>query len=112
VWPRQLGFKVTPKALDASPQSAERRELRPHAVALATVMLGLLIGVANVLWGFSVQYSESPDVILVTFLWSAFNTVMLALPIIGVLRRAHHRGTYRFPVSVLAEFATASGSHL
>ena len=106
IWPRALDFKVTPKSVGATTYSAERAELLPHMVALATVVFSIVLGIANVLWGLSTQYTSSLDVIFVTFLWSLFNAAMLGFPIVGVLRRAHNRRTYRFPVRLAAEVLT------
>lgn len=103
VWPRAITFKVTPKSVDKTAQSAERAELVPHMIVLAGVGVGLIVGLANLAWGITAHYSSSADVILVTLLWSAFNAAMLALPIARILRRAHNRTNYRFPVQLAAQ---------
>jgi cellulose synthase (UDP-forming) len=109
-WPRSLAFKVTPKSVGMAPEVMDRSELRPHIAALAAVLGGLAIGVANLGWGLSAQYTATIDVVFTTLLWCLFNATMLAIPIVGVLRRVYNRSSYRFPVGIPAAIATEAGS--
>jgi len=109
VWPRSLTFRVTPKSVGRSALAEERTELVPHMVVLAGVGAGLLVGLLNLAWGISTDHLASADIVLVTLLWSMFNAAMLVLPIVRILRRAHNRMNYRFPVQLTARMTDQRG---
>jgi cellulose synthase (UDP-forming) len=109
IWRRPLRFRVTPKRADASAHTRDRRELLPHALLLAFVGAGALVGLLNLAWGFTARYPD-PAVVLVTLIWAVASGGLLASTVVQVLRRLHGRSEYRFPVPVAGLLTVANGA--
>ncbi|HEX8966847.1 MAG TPA: glycosyltransferase, partial [Chloroflexota bacterium] len=95
IWPRTLGFRVTPKRAGTSPYLLDRQELRPHFVLLAAIAASIVIGVANLTCALTTRYTD-PVIAAVAIGWATFSGVLLAATVSQVMRRLHSREEYRF----------------
>ena len=109
LWSRRLSFKVTPKA---TAQSLDAREWRPvlmHIVVAGLVLTSIVVGVANLVWRFTVDYART-DIILGTIFWAFVSCGLISFTVRSVITRLHRRQSYRFPVELLVEVADPEGA--
>jgi cellulose synthase (UDP-forming) len=111
IWPRRLRFKVTPKQVNASVRQVDRQLLRPHVVTALLLVVSAGIGLVNLAWGLTAQYSR-PEISAVALLWALVNIGLIGLGIREVLNRLHARAAYRFRVSQMKAALTDEAGHL
>jgi cellulose synthase (UDP-forming) len=111
LWPRALRFRVTPKHAGATPYALERRQLVPHGLLLLFIGVGVLLGVANFLWGVTARFDD-PPVIGATLVWALASGGLLTFTVQQILQRLHGRDQYRFATSVAGTLSTPDGAHL
>lgn len=108
MFPRRLGFKVTPKGRDTSRVRREWRAVVLHLATLSILVLTLTIGGANLVWQVTASFSR-PDVAAVAMVWACINVLLVSLAVITAIRRVHRREAYRFPARFSACVVGPSG---
>lgn len=108
IWPRPLRFQVTPKQFANDVTALERRRLIPLFVMLGMVTFAVAVGVATILCQFR-QIPASEGIIVATIVWAIANGSLILIAVSSVLRRLHHRASYRFPTRLPARLTDAEG---
>ncbi|HEU5423100.1 MAG TPA: glycosyltransferase family 2 protein [Nitrolancea sp.] len=111
VWPRRLGFRVTPKETADGVQAQERRQVAPLALLLGIIAGTVGLALINLLFGlYRIDLAQS--IYLVAIVWALVNAGILGGCLYTVLHRVHARKRYRFPAHVPAVVLGADGSLL
>ena len=106
--PRGLRFRVTPKRVDKTVYSRERRQILPLVGVLALIIAALVLGVRNQLERVS-AWDTTSELMLVAVIWAVFHAGLLVSSVWHVLRRLHERQDYRFRASLRAVVRGAEG---
>jgi len=106
--PRGLRFRVTPKRVDKTVYSRERRQILPLVGVLVLIIAALVLGVRNQLERVS-AWDTTSELMLVAVIWAVFHAGLLVSSVWHVLRRFHERQDYRFPASLRAVVRGAEG---
>ncbi|HET7037008.1 MAG TPA: glycosyltransferase family 2 protein [Thermomicrobiaceae bacterium] len=111
VWPRRLGFRVTPKETANGVYAQERRQVAPLALLLGLIAAAVALALANVMFGIH-RTHMAESIYLVAIFWALVNAGILVGCLYAVLHRVHARKRYRFPAHVPAIVLGADGSLL
>jgi cellulose synthase (UDP-forming) len=101
LFPKGLNFRVTPKRAGPSAKKEDTNHLYPHLALLGLTFLGMILGIANLVWGITASFSHR-EIAWFTLFWSLVNGGVLALGVWSVRRRPYNRQSYRFPSRLLA----------
>jgi cellulose synthase (UDP-forming) len=103
---RPLFFKVTPKSVNRSVYTDERRRMVSFMILfgliLGVVLYGLwkILSFGHVLFGYF-NYT-------IALAWSSYNAMLILVSLIGVFKKRHDRSEYRFPVHIPAKLVNRS----
>ncbi len=106
--PRGLRFRVTPKRVDKTVYSRERRQILPLVGVLVLIIAALVLGVRNRLERVS-AWDTTSELMLVAVIWAVFHAGLLVGSLRHVLRRLYERQDYRFPASLQAVVRGSEG---
>lgn len=100
VFHKRLEFKVTPKSVDNSVYSNERRSMQAYMAILGLITGVIIYGLIRLAsWQSSITQEETLLVILV---WAVYNAIVILIGIWEVLSKPHERKYYRFSVNLEA----------
>ncbi len=99
---QRLKFKVTPKQTDHSENAADRRALRMHFGLLAVILVSVVAGGVNVVWGLTAEFSNGQAGAAALF-WALCNALLVLIGVKAVLGRVYHRKATRFEVRLRGE---------
>jgi hypothetical protein len=83
--------------------------LKPHFVLLALILASIFMGLVNLTWGVTTQYSDT-TIAIVSVGWALVSAGLLGVTLLQILRRLHNRDEYRFRVTLAASMHV--GTHL
>lgn len=109
IWPRVLGFKVTPKGADQSIKQKDRAELKLHVVLLILMALAFVSGLFHLAEGGFAEDREYVNVGISLF-WLIMNGTLLFVTVRQVLKRLYYRQDYRFPLQVSGSLTLSDGT--
>jgi cellulose synthase (UDP-forming) len=103
-----LKFKVTPKSVDDSVYTNERKTLRLYMGIFGFITGTILYGFLQVIIKHGTALGL--ETALIALFWAVYNAMLIFTGVQGVLRKQHERKQYRFPVDLDAEICDSKFS--
>jgi cellulose synthase (UDP-forming) len=106
---KPLLFKVTPKSVDNSVYTEERRAMRTFMAIFGVITGAILYGFYKIL-GWQIVNLEG-EAFLFALFWALYNAYLIFVGILEVLQKQHERKHYRFPVTLKGALIPQGEAH-